>query len=85
LGINVSVVELKVVRHVGVPCSGLQVVDFFVAGLECSHEVVDTGAGSSELLGGDGGVLFHCGSKSVGHCSCDFAKFVPAETDEGFG
>ena len=67
------------------PYSGLQAADFLVAGLECSYEVVDTGAGGGELLGGNGGALFHCGCKSVGHRSCNFAEFVPAEANEGFG
>jgi hypothetical protein len=85
LGVDASVVELEVVRHVGVPHSGSQVADFLVAGLECPHEVVDACAGSGELLGGDGGASLPCGCESVGHCSCDFAEFIPAEADEGFG
>ena len=84
LGVDASVIELEVVRHVGVSCSGLQAVDFFVAGLKCSREMVDMGVGSSELLGGDGGVSLHCGSKSVGHCARDFAELVSAEADKGF-
>ena len=79
-----SVVELKVVWHVGVPCLGSQAADFLVAGLKCPHEVVDMGAGSGELLGSDGGASFHCGHESVGHRSCDFAEFVSAEANEGF-
>ena len=79
LSVDMSVVELEVVWHVGVPCSGSQAVDFLVAGLECPREVVDMGAG------GDGGASFHCGHKSVGHCSCNFAEFVSAEANEGFG
>jgi hypothetical protein len=84
LGINAPVVELEVVRHVGVPCSGSQAVDFFVAGLECPHEMINAGAGSGELLGGNGGASFHRGGESIGHCACNFAEFVPAEMDEGF-
>jgi hypothetical protein len=84
LGINASIVELKVMWHVGVPCSGSQVADFFVVGLESPCEVVDVGAGSSELLGGDGGVSFHCGGEPIGHCVCDFAEFVSTEANEGF-
>ena len=78
-----SVIELKVVWHVGVSCSGSQAVDFFVAGLECSCKVVDAGAGSSELLGSDGGASLHCGSEAICHCACDFAEFVSAEANEG--
>jgi hypothetical protein len=85
LSVNTSVVELEVMRHVSMPCSGSQVVDFLVAGLECSRKVVDTGMGGGELLGGDGGASFHCGRESIGHHSCDFAEFVPAEVNEGFG
>jgi len=85
LGIDVSVVELEVVWHVGVPCSGSQAVDFLVAGLECPCEVVDAGTGSGKLLGGDGGALLHCGHEPIGHCSRDFAESIPAEVDEGFG
>ena len=84
MGVNASVVELEVVRHVGIPCSGSQAADFFVMGLECSCEVVDAGAGGGELLGGDGGVSLHCGRKSIGHHACDLAEFVPTETNEGF-
>jgi hypothetical protein len=85
LGVDASIVELEVVWHVGVPRSGSQVVDFLVMGLECPCKVVDVGAGSGELLGGDGGASLHCGRKSVGHRSRDFAEFIPAETDESFG
>ena len=80
-----SIVELEVMWHIGVPCSGSQAVDFLIVGLECSHEVVDTGMGGSELLGGDGGASFHCGCESVGHHSRDFAEFVSTEVNEGFG
>ena len=45
LGVDMSVIELKVVRHVGVPRSGPQAADFFVMGLECSCEMVDAGVG----------------------------------------
>jgi hypothetical protein len=79
LGIDASVVELEVVRHVGVSCSGSQVADFFIAGLERSCEMVDTGAGSSELLGGDGG------GEAIRHCAHDFAEFVSTEANEGLG
>ena len=85
MSIDTSVVELEVVWHVGVPCSGSQAVDFLIVGLECSHEVVDTGMGGGELLGGDSGASFHCGHGPVGHRSCNFTEFVPAETNEGFG
>jgi hypothetical protein len=84
LGVNMPVVELEVMQHVGVPRSGSQVADFFVVGLERSRKVVDTGAGSGELLGGDGGASLHCSGKPIGHCACDLAEFVPAEADEGF-
>jgi hypothetical protein len=84
LGIDVPVVELKVVWHVGIPCLGSQVVDFFVMGLKCSCEMVDAGVGSGELLGGDGGVSLHCGGEPVSHCVCNFAEFVSTEADEGF-
>jgi hypothetical protein len=84
LGVDTPVVELKVVWHVGIPCSSLQGVDFFVAGLKRSCEMGDMGAGSSELLGSDGGASFHCGGESVGHHACDFAEFISAEADEGF-
>ena len=83
MGVDASVIELEVVRHVGVSCSGSQVADFFVAGLEHSHEMVDAGAGSSELLGSDGGASLHCGSEAICHCACDFAEFVSAEANEG--
>jgi len=83
LGVDASVIELEVMRHVGVSCSGLQAADFFVAGLKRSCEMVDTGAGSGELLGGDGGVLLHRGSEAVCHCVRDFAEFVSAEANEG--
>jgi hypothetical protein len=79
LGIDAPVVELEVVWHNGVPHSGSQVADFFVAGLKCPCKVVDTGMGS------DGGASLHHGSKSIGHGSCNFAEFIPAEADEGFG
>ena len=85
MSIDTSVVELEVVWHVGVACSGSQVADFLVVGLEGPHEVVDTGMGGGELLGGDGGASFHCGGESVGHRLCDFAEFVSAEANEGFG
>jgi hypothetical protein len=55
------------------------VVDFVVTGLKGPHELVNVGAGSN------GGVSLHYGGKSIGHHSCDFAEFIPAETDEGFG
>jgi hypothetical protein len=83
LGVDASVVELEVVQHVGVSCSGLQTADFFIAGLERSRKVVDAGAGSSELLGGDGGASLHRGGKAVCHRSCDFAEFISAEANEG--
>jgi hypothetical protein len=83
LGVDASVIELEVVRHVGVSCSGSQAADFFVAGLKRSCEVVDTGAGSGELLGGDGGASLHCGGEAVCHYACDFAEFVSAEANEG--
>ena len=57
--------------------------DFFVAGLERSREMVDTGAGSGELLGGDGGASLHRGGEAVCHCARDFAEFVSAEANEG--
>jgi hypothetical protein len=85
LSIDVSIVELEVVWHVGMSCSGSQAADFFIAGLKCSRQVVDVGAGGGELLGGDGGALFHCGCESIGHHSRDFAEFVSTEADEGFG
>jgi hypothetical protein len=85
LGVDASVVVLKVVRHVGVSRLGSQAADFFITGLECPCKVVDVGTGSSKLLGGDGGALLHCGHESIGHCSHDFAEFIPAEADEGFG
>jgi hypothetical protein len=47
--------------------------------------LVDVGAGGGELLGSNGGALFHCGSKSVGHHSHDFSKLISTETDEGLG
>jgi hypothetical protein len=72
------------VWHVGVPCSGLQVADFLVAGLEHPCEVVDAGTGGSELLGSDGGAPLHCGCESIGHGSHNFTEFIPAEADEGF-
>jgi hypothetical protein len=81
----VSVVELEVMGHAGVSCSGLQAADLIVVGLEGPHKLVDAGAGGSELLGGDGGASLHCGSKSVGHCAGNFSKFVPTEMNEGFG
>jgi len=56
-----------------------------MAGLESPREVVNVGAGGSELLGSDDGVSFHCGSKSVGHYSCNFGKFVSTEANEGLG
>ena len=84
MSIDTSVVELEVVWHVGVPCSGSQVADFLIAGLECPCEVVDASTGGGELLGGDGGVSLHCGGKSVGHCARDFAELVSAEADKGF-
>jgi len=84
LSVDASVVELKVMWHVGVPFSGSQAADFLIAGLKCHHKVVDMGAGGGELLGGDGGASFHCGCESVGHHSCDFAEFVSAEANEGF-
>ena len=74
-----SIVELEVVWHVGVPCSGSQAVDFLVAGLECPCKVVDMGAG------GDGGASFHYGGESVGHRSCNFAEFISTEANEGLG
>ena len=85
LSVNAPVVKLEVVGHVSVPCSGSQVADFLVVGLECPCEVVDAGTGSGKLLGSDGGVLLHCGCEPIGHCLCDFAEFVSAEVDEGFG
>ena len=84
MSINTSVIELKVVWHVGVPYSSLQAADFFVAGLKCSHKMVDAGAGSSELLGRNGGASLHCGGKAVCHCMRDFTEFISAEVDEGF-
>ena len=56
-----------------------------MAGLESPHEVVNVGAGSSELLGGDGSVSFHYSGESVGYCSCDFSKFISTEANEGLG
>ena len=85
MGIDVPIVELKVVWHVGVPCSGSQVANFFVTGLKCFCEVVDVGVGSGELLGSDGGASLHCGGEAICHCGCDFTEFISAETDEGFG
>jgi hypothetical protein len=84
LGVNTSIVELKVIRHVNIPYSGLQVADLIVTGFRGFCELVDIGVGSSELLGCDDGILLHCSSESIGHHSCDFSEFVPAETDEGF-
>jgi len=80
----VPIVELEVVWHVGIPCSGSQVVDLFVVGFESSHEVVDARVGSAELLGGNGSVSLHCGSESIGHCVCNFGKFISTKTNEGF-
>ena len=37
------------------------------------------------VLGGDGGVLLHCGGEPVHYCARDFAKFVLAKVDEGLG
>jgi hypothetical protein len=85
LGIDASVVELEIVWHVGIPCSGSQVADLFVVGLNSPCKVVDVGMGGGELLGGDGGVLLHCGGEPVGHCAHDFTEFVSAEANEGFG
>jgi hypothetical protein len=85
LGVNASVVELKVVGHVGVLCSGPQVADFIVMGFKGSHKLGNVGAGSSKLLGGDGSLSFHCSSKPIGHYAHNLSEFVSAETDEGFG
>jgi hypothetical protein len=83
LGIDTSVIELKVVQHVGISHSGSQAVDSVVVGLKCSREMVDAGAGGSELLGGDGGASLHCGGEPVHNCMCDFTEFVSTEADEG--
>ena len=85
MGVDVSIVELKVVQHVGMPRSGSQAADFLVAGLKCPCKVIDAGSGGGELLGGDGGASLHCGCQSVGHYSHDFAKLISTEADEGFG
>ena len=83
LGVDVSVVELKVVWHVGIPHSGPEVADLLITGLKGPCEVVNAGAGGGELLGGDGGASLHRGGKAVCHCACDFAEFVSAEANEG--
>jgi len=72
-------------QHVGISCSSLQAADLFITGLKGSCEVVNAGAGGSELLGGDGGALLHCGSESIGHRACDFNELVSTEINEGFG
>ena len=85
LGINASIVELKVVGHVDVPHLGLQVADFVIAGLKGSYELIDVGVGHGELLGSNGSVSLHCGGGSIGHCAHNFGEFIPAEVDEGLG
>ena len=53
-------------------------------GLKSPRKVVDAGASSGELLGSNGGVSFHCSGESIGHCVCNFCKFISTEVNESF-
>jgi hypothetical protein len=53
------------------------VADLLIAGLKGPCEVVNVGVGSGELLGSDGGALFHCAG--------NFGEFVPTEVNESLG
>jgi len=72
LDVHSSTIALKVGWHLAVSIVVPNVVDFGLAGVYCSYELVDVAVSFSESLVGDGCASVYCGDEAI----CDGVRCV---------
>ena len=83
LDVHSPAIAFEVGWHCGVPIAISDTLDFSLAGVYCSGELVDVVSGLAEALVGDGSASSYRRDEAVGDGACCVGKVAVLHAEEG--